>query len=69
MQDHKDTNEKDSAPTIEEVEMAIQKLMNYKDPGTDNMPAGLFECGGNESVKHLYTTLFGERKICQQNGM
>jgi len=49
--------------------MAIQKLTNYKAPGTDNMPAGLFECGGNESVKHLYTTLFGERKICQQNGM
>lgn len=34
MQDHKDTNEEDSAPKIE-VEMAIQKLKNYKAPGTD----------------------------------
>jgi hypothetical protein len=56
MQDHKDTNEEDSAPTIE-VEMAIQKLKNYKSPGTDNIPVGLFKYGGNELVKHLHTII------------
>jgi len=53
MQDYKDTNEEDSAPTIEEVE--VQKLKNYKAPGTDNIPAELFRYGGNELVKHLHT--------------
>jgi len=57
MQAHKDTNEEDSAPTIEEVQMAIQKLKNYEAPGTDNIPAELFKYGGNESVKHLHTII------------
>ena len=56
MQDHKDTNEEDSAPTIE-VEMTIKKLKNYKAPGTDNIPAELFKYGGNELVKHLHTII------------
>jgi len=47
MQDNKNTNEEGSALTIEEVEMAIQKLKNYKAPGTENIPAKLFKCGGN----------------------
>ena len=57
MQDYKDTNEEDSAPTVEEVEMAVQKLKNYKVPGTDNIPAELFKYGGNELVKHLHTII------------
>jgi len=32
MQDYKDTNEEDSSPTVEEVEVAVQKLKNYKAP-------------------------------------
>ena len=51
MQNHKDTNEEDSAPTIEEVEMAIRKLKNYKAPGRDNIPAELFKYGANELVR------------------
>ena len=31
--DYKDTNEEDTTPTVEEVEMAVQKLRNYKAPG------------------------------------
>ena len=54
MQDHKDTNEEESAPKIEEVGMTIQKWKNYEAPGTDNIPAELFKRGGNESVKHLH---------------
>ena len=50
MQDHRDTNEEDSPPKIEEVEMAIQKLKKRKAPGMDNIPAELFRYGGNEIV-------------------
>jgi len=57
MQDYKDTNEEDSAPTVEEVEMAVQKLKNYKAPGTDNIPAELFKYGGSELVKHLHNII------------
>ena len=53
MQDYKDTNEEDSAPTVEEVEVAVKKLKNYKAPGTDNIPAELFRYGGKELVKHI----------------
>ena len=42
MQDYKDTNEEDSAPTVE-VEKAVQNLKNCKAPGTDNIPAELFK--------------------------
>ena len=55
MQDYKDTNEEDSAPRVEE--MAVQKLKNYKAPGTDNIPVELFKYGGNELVKHLHTII------------
>jgi len=37
--------------------MAIQKLKNYKAPGTNNIPAELFKYGGNEFVKHLHTNI------------
>jgi hypothetical protein len=57
MQDRKDTNDEDSSPTIEEVEMAVQKLKITKARGTDNIPAELFKCGGNELVKHLHTII------------
>ena len=57
MQDYKDTNEEDTTPTVEEVEMAVQKLRNYKAPGTNNIPAELFKYGGNELVKHLHTII------------
>ena len=40
IQDYKDTNKEDSAPTVEEV--AVQKLKNYKAPGMGNIPAELF---------------------------
>ena len=46
MRDYKDSNEEDSAPTVE-VEMAVQKLEKYK------APAELFKYGGNELVKRL----------------
>ena len=32
-QEYKDTNEDDTTPTVEEVEIAVQKLRNYKAPG------------------------------------
>jgi hypothetical protein len=57
MQDHNDTNEEESSPTIEEVEMAIQKLKKNKTPGTDKIPAELFKYGGNELVKYLHTII------------
>ena len=41
-------------PTVEEAEMANQKLKKCKAPGTDNIPAELFIYGGNEIVKHLH---------------
>jgi hypothetical protein len=39
------------------VELAVQKLKKHKVPGTDNITAELFKCGGNELVKHLHTVL------------
>jgi len=48
MQDHNDTNEEYSSLTIEEVQMAVQKLKKHKAPGTYNTPAELFKYGGNE---------------------
>ena len=57
MQDHNDTNEEESLPTIEEVEMAVPKLKKHKAPGTDNIPAELFKYGGNEIIKHLHTII------------
>jgi len=53
MQDYKDTNEEDSAPIVEEVKVVVQKLKNYKAPGTDNILVELFRYGRNELVKHL----------------
>ena len=69
MQDDRDTNEEDYPPTIEEVEMAIQKLKKSMAPGTDNVPAELFRYGGNKIVKHtsLYRK-FGQRQKCRQIG-
>ena len=57
MQDRNDTNKEDFSPTIEEVEMALQKLKKHKTPGTDNTPAEPFKYGGNELVKHLHTII------------
>jgi len=57
MQDYKDINEEDSAPTVEEIKVVVQKRKNYKAPGTDNIPAELFRYGGNEVVKHLHTIM------------
>ena len=65
-QDYKDKNEEDITPTVEEVEMAVQKLRNYKAPGTDNIPAELFKNGGNELVKHLHTII---KEIWQKEKM
>jgi uncharacterized membrane protein YcgQ (UPF0703/DUF1980 family) len=42
LQDYKNTTEEDFSPTMEEVEMAVQKLKKYKAPGTDNIPAELW---------------------------
>jgi len=36
-----DYNEDYSAPTVEDMEVAVQKLKNYKAPGTDNIPVDL----------------------------
>ena len=47
MQGYKDTNGEDSAPTVEEVAIALQTLQNYKAPGTDNTRE-------NEKVKAKY---------------
>jgi hypothetical protein len=33
-------------PSALEVELAIDKLKNYKSPGTDQMPAELIKAGG-----------------------
>ena len=57
MQDHNDTNEEESSPTIEEVEMAVYKLKKNKAPEMDNKPAELLKYGGNEIVKHLNTII------------
>ena len=57
MQDHNDTNEEESLPTIEELEMAVKKLKKYKAPESDNIPAELFKYGGNEIIKHMHTII------------
>jgi hypothetical protein len=57
MQDHNDTNEEESLPTIGEVEMTVQKLKKHRAPGTDNIPAELFKYGGKEIIKHLHTII------------
>jgi hypothetical protein len=57
IQDHNDINEEDTSPTIEEVEMAVQKLKKHNAPGMDNIPAELCKYGGNELVKHLHTII------------
>jgi len=41
MQDYKDTNEEGSTPTVEKVEVAVQKLNNYKAPGTRQYTSGI----------------------------
>jgi len=69
MQDHKDTNEEESSPTIEEVEMAIQKLKNYEAPGADKIPDEIFKYGGHESVKHLHNYKGYLAKGKDTNGM
>jgi len=66
MQDYKDANEEDTTPTVEEVELIVQKLRNYKAPGTDNIPAELFKYGGNELVKQLHTII---KDIWQKENM
>jgi sorting nexin-29 len=55
LQEHNATNEEESLPTIEEVEMAVQKLKKHKAPGMDNIRAELFKYGGNEIIKRLHT--------------
>jgi hypothetical protein len=71
MQDYKDTKEEDFSPTVEEVEMAVQNLKKYKAPGTDNIPAELFKCGGNELLKHLHSIIreIWLKEKCQQIGI
>jgi hypothetical protein len=57
IQDYNYTSEEDRPPTIEEVEMAVQKLKKHKAPGIDNIPAELFKNAGSELVKQLHTIL------------
>ena len=47
----------ESVPTIEEVEMAVQKSKKHKAPAMDNIPADLFKYGVNEIIKHLHTII------------
>jgi len=35
------------------VDVAVQKVKNYKSPGTDNIPAELLRYDGKELVKHI----------------
>ena len=56
-QDLNDIKEEDSLPTIEELEMAVHRLKNYKAPVTDNIPVELFKYVGNELKKHLHTVI------------
>ena len=39
------------------MQVAVQKLKNYKAPGTDNTPAELFRYGGKDLVKHLHNII------------
>jgi sorting nexin-29 len=41
-------------PTLAEVSSAIKTLHNNKSPGTDNLPAELFKCGGERLHSHLH---------------
>jgi hypothetical protein len=67
MQDYKGTKEGDSSPTMEEVELAVQKLRIHKSPGTDNIRTELFKYGGNELLKHLQSIMMEIwLKKCQQ---
>ena len=57
MLDSKGTKEEDFTPTREEVEIAVQKLKQHKAPGTENIPAEIFNFEGDELLTHLYSIL------------
>ena len=38
-------------PSVFEVELAIEKLKNYKSPGNDQTPAELIKAGGS-TIRH-----------------
>ena len=41
-------------PTLLEVEIAIEKLKNYKSPSIDQIPAELTQVGGNYLLTEIY---------------
>ena len=41
-------------PTVDEVEIAVRKLKNYKAPGTDAIPAERIKSGGREIVDRIH---------------
>jgi hypothetical protein len=53
-------------PSQLEVESIIAKLKKYKSPGSDQIPAELFQAGGEMllSAIHKLINLFGIRKNC-----
>ena len=71
MLDSKGTKEEDFTPTREEVEMVVQKLKQHKAPGTENIPAEIFNFEGDELLTHLHSILreIFLKKKCQQIGI
>ena len=43
-----------TAPTISEVQKAVQRLKNNKSAGTDDIPAELFKSGGEKLIDHIH---------------
>ena len=56
-------------PSAFEVELAIEKLKNYKSPGIDQIPAELIKAGGRIICCEIHILfLFGIRRKCLMNG-
>ena len=57
-------------PSAFEVELAIEKVKNYKSPGIDQIPAELIKAGvGQFAVRFInFLFLFGIRRNCLMNG-
>ena len=55
-------------PSATEVELAIEKLKNYKSPGIDQIPAELIKAGQFAVRFANLLFLFGIRRNCLTNG-
>jgi hypothetical protein len=55
-----------SGPSHLEVEISIAKLKNYKSPGSDKIPAELYQAGGETLVSVIHKLI---TSICNKEEM